>query len=105
MTKVYFTRTVKYLGVVYTSQTAVEVDDGDVAGLKADGLISKDVEVKTVQDEPVKDEPVIDEPVIDEPVIDELLVEVALPEEAPKVDITEVIEQCKRGRNKKNEVV
>ena len=48
MTKVYFTRTVKYLGVVYTSQTAVEVDDGDVAGLKADGLISKDVEVKTV---------------------------------------------------------
>ena len=90
MTKVYFTRTVKYLGVVYTSQTAVEVDDGDVAGLKADGLISKDVEVKTVQDEPVKDE---------------LLVEVALPEEAPKVDITEVIEQCKRGRNKKNEVV
>lgn len=90
MTKVYFTRTVKYLGVVYTSQTAVEVDDGDVAGLKADGLISKDVEVKTVQDEPVKDEPVAD---------------VVLPEEAPKVDITEVIEQCKRGRNKKNEVV
>ena len=90
MTKVYFTRTVKYLGVVYTSQTAVEVDDGDVAGLKADGLISKDVEVKTVQDEPVKDEPVAG---------------VVIPEEAPKVDITEVIEQCKRGRNKKNEVV
>ena len=90
MTKVYFTRTVKYLGVVYTSQTAVEVDDGDVAGLKTDGLISKDVEVKTVQDEPVKDEPVAG---------------VVIPEEAPKVDITEVIEQCKRGRNKKNEVV
>ena len=90
MTKVYFTRTVKYLGVVYTSQTAVEVDDGDVAGLKADGLISKDVEVKTVQDEPVKDEPVAG---------------VVIPEETPKVDITEVIEQCKRGRKEKNEVV
>ena len=39
MTKVYFTRTVKYHGVVYNSQTAVEVDDGDVADLKSDGLI------------------------------------------------------------------
>lgn len=39
MTRVYFTRTVKYRGVVYHSQTAVEVDDGDVAGLKSDGLI------------------------------------------------------------------
>lgn len=39
MTRVYFTRTVKYHGVVYNPQTAVEVDDGDIVDLKADGLI------------------------------------------------------------------
>lgn len=42
MTKVYFTRTVKYHGVVYNPQTAVEVDDGDIVDLKADGLIVVD---------------------------------------------------------------
>lgn len=46
MTKVYFTRTVKYHGVVYHSQTAVEVDDGDVADLKSDGLILVNSAVK-----------------------------------------------------------
>ncbi|MDD3039767.1 hypothetical protein [Bacteroides sp.] len=51
MTKVYFTRTVKYLGVVYTSQTAVEVIDSDVDSLKADGLIKVEAVPNSVQDE------------------------------------------------------
>ena len=46
MTRVYFTRTVKYHGVVYNPQTAVEVDDGDVADLKSDGLILVNSAVK-----------------------------------------------------------
>lgn len=55
MAKLYFTRTVKYNGTIYTSKAAVEVLDGDVEGLKSAGLVGK-----------ILEEPKIDGPKDDE---------------------------------------
>lgn len=97
MPKMYFAKTVRYLGERYTPNTVFEVRDEDVSDLRASGgwMVEEPSPVRLVPDEAIVDEAPVEElEVVAEP---EAEVEAVLMEETPAPVVKKPSKKSNKG--------
>ena len=102
MPKMYFAKTVRYLGERYTPNTVFEVRDEDVSDLRASGgwLVEEPSPVRLVPEEAIVEEAIVEEAPVEELEVEaepEAEVEVVLMEEAPAPVVKKPSKKSNKG--------